>query len=570
MTQYLRDILELLKGSGSSLTVAFGFTAISLVLDLLCMVLLPWFLLTLQSSVLSADSPSLLPSWLPRLPLLWMTVLVVTILLVRGAFLMIQSSRLVHASEKAKRVLAGRLAFHYMTAPFEVILNTPFSKMAVAIDSYTEAFAKLIALPLLTLVLEVLTIAAILAFVTVVDPIVVPVFAGALLFAGLAYYYSVRGASERHSSDTAVWQAQFHHHLGYSLRAPREVRVLGLQDYFAGRIGESLRFIGQAQASLAAIRAFPRAVGELTIIAAALAYMVYKTSTGTDQAMVIAQFSVLAFAALRVLPAFVNIMVVVASLRGGRHIARLLLAELRQTDCVQRPTALSAAPDPSPFESLEFRDVSFQYQGASSPALASVNLRIRRGHSVGVVGPSGSGKSTLGDLILGLLQPTSGTILVNGEPLVPESRSWWKLVGFVPQMVSLADDTLLRNIAFGVPDAQIDRQRVGLAADMAQLADVISALPRGLDTLVGDQGVKLSGGQRQRVAIARALYHERQFLVLDEATSALDSETEQEVVRAVASLRSRITTFIIAHRRSTLAGCDTIIELREGRIQQSQ
>ena len=563
MIQYLRDILELLKGSGSSMIAAFGLTAISIVLDLLCMLLLPWYLLTLQSSALTTNVTRLASAWLPQLPLFWLTLLVAIVLIARGAFLMIQSSRLVHAAEKAKRILAERLAFHYMTAPFEMILNTPFSRMAVAIESYTESFAKLVALPLLTLVLEALTIVGILAFVSIADPIVVPFFAGVLLFAGLSYYYSVRGASERHGRDAAIGQALFHHHMNYFLRTPREVRLLGLQDYFADRIGEGLRSIGQAHASQAAIRVFPRAISELTIIAVALAYMTYKTSNGTDQAVVLAQFSVLAFAALRILPAFVNAMVSVASLRGGRYAARLLLAELRQTSPVHRLSVQSAQRAPL-FESLEFRDVSFQYRGSQNRTLTSVNLYVRRGQSVGVMGPSGSGKSTLGDLILGFLTPTSGFILVNGKPVSLESRNWWNVVGFVPQSVNLADDTLLRNIAFGLPDTQIDRSHVEYVAEMAQLSDVVRALPQGLNTLVGDQGVKLSGGQRQRVAIARALYHERQFLVLDEATSALDSQTEQDVVRAVALLRSKITTFIIAHRRSTLEGCDSIIELHAG------
>ena len=309
----------------------------------------------------------------------------------------------------------------------------------------------------------------------------------------------------------------------------------------------------------------PRVLGELSLIGLALGYLVYRTQTGVDSALMMSQLGLLAFAGLRLLPAFALSLGNIAALRAGRHVTGLLVKELRSL-----PAAAPALPPPvtnavAPFESLELRNVSFAY-ASDRPVLQGISLRIGRGESVGIVGSSGAGKSTLGDLILGLLVPAAGEILVNGRPARLDTESWWHTVGFVPQAVFLSNDTLLHNIAFGVAEGAIDRARVARAATMAQLDDVIASMPKGLDSLIGDYGVRLSGGQRQRVAIARALYHERQFLILDEATSALDSETEKAVVSAVSSLRGTVTTFIIAHRRSTLDSCDVLAGIEGGSL----
>ena len=183
-----------------------------------------------------------------------------------------------------------------------------------------------------------------------------------------------------------------------------------------------------------------------------------------------------------------------------------------------------------------------------------------------MIGATGAGKSTLGDLLLGLLSPRQGEILINGKPVSSGDPAWWRLAGFVPQSPYIANDTLLRNIAYGVPDGKVDIGLVRRAVKLARLEEVVAALPNGLDTMLGDHGIRLSGGQRQRVAIARALYYQRDFLVLDEATSALDQDTEREVIGSIEALKGTITTFIIAHRLSTLQNCDFIIELHEGAV----
>jgi ABC-type multidrug transport system fused ATPase/permease subunit len=195
-----------------------------------------------------------------------------------------------------------------------------------------------------------------------------------------------------------------------------------------------------------------------------------------------------------------------------------------------------------------------------------MTLRIRKGESVGFVGPSGSGKSTLVDVILGLLTPGCGQVLVDAEDIQKNLRAWQDQIGYVPQSIYLTDDTLRRNVAFGLASEAIDDTAVAHAVRAAQLEEFVAALPKGLETIVGERGVRLSGGQRQRIGIARALYHDPAVLVLDEATSALDTATEEGVMQAVTALHGSKTLLIVAHRLSTVAHCDRLFRLEQGRI----
>jgi ATP-binding cassette subfamily C protein len=216
--------------------------------------------------------------------------------------------------------------------------------------------------------------------------------------------------------------------------------------------------------------------------------------------------------------------------------------------------------------SLSCEDVSFGYEGGPPLALDKVSFTIERGQSVGIVGPTGAGKSTLVDILLGLLPPTTGRVLIDGEPLEGRERAWQRQIGYVSQDVYLLDDTLRRNIAFGIPDGAIDDTRLAAAVAQARLDEVVAALPSRLETVVGENGIRLSGGQRQRVAIARALYHDPPVLFFDEATAALDNQTEREVTDAIANFHGTRTVIAIAHRLSTVKNCDRLIYLRDGKL----
>ena len=215
---------------------------------------------------------------------------------------------------------------------------------------------------------------------------------------------------------------------------------------------------------------------------------------------------------------------------------------------------------------IHIKDVDFLYLASSNAAIHEVNIHINSGSIVGFIGPSGAGKSTLIDVILGLLKPTKGQVLVNGVDIDNNMRNWQNRIGYVPQSIYLTDDTLKNNIAFGIPEGEIDIQSINDAIYQSQLKEFVEDLPQGVETMVGENGVRLSGGQRQRIGIARALYHCPSVLVLDEASSALDSVTESEVMNTIESLHGNKTIIIIAHRMSSLKNCDHIYKLRNGTI----
>jgi ABC-type multidrug transport system fused ATPase/permease subunit len=217
-------------------------------------------------------------------------------------------------------------------------------------------------------------------------------------------------------------------------------------------------------------------------------------------------------------------------------------------------------------KAIVLEGVSYRYPSTVAAALSDITLKIPRGASIGFVGGSGAGKSTLVDLILGLLTPTTGQVRVDEVDIQTNLRGWQDQIGYVPQTVFLTDDSLRRNVAFGLSEDQIDDSAVQRALRAAQLEEFVNSLPEGVQTHVGERGVRLSGGQRQRIGIARALYHDPQVLVLDEATSALDTATEEGVMAAVNRLIGEKTLIIVAHRLSTVARCDRLFRLEKGRI----
>ena len=217
-------------------------------------------------------------------------------------------------------------------------------------------------------------------------------------------------------------------------------------------------------------------------------------------------------------------------------------------------------------EKVEIRNVSWKYSETGPDILKDISFDIIKGTSVAFIGQSGAGKTTLADVILGLLKPYEGDVTVGGKSIFTSPKSWAGIVGFVPQSVYLTDDTIRKNVAFGVEEADIDDDKIWRALEQAQLAEFVKGLPDGLDNIVGDRGIKISGGQRQRIAIARALYEEPEILVLDEATSALDTETESAVMEAIDFLHGKKTMIIIAHRLTTIQNCDTVYEVKNGSI----
>ena len=350
-----------------------------------------------------------------------------------------------------------------------------------------------------------------------------------------------------------------------SLGGIRDVIIDDSQAAYLDEFRKTDLRLTQARAMTAFIGTAPRFVIEAAgmVIIAALALAISGRQGGLAPALPI--LGAVALGALRLLPLIQQLYSAWANFAGSRSIAGQVL------DLLALPVNEQAPGDRQPLglqHQISFDQVGFSYPGRNIPALEDVQLTVERGSRVALVGPTGSGKSTLADLLMGLLEPTAGEISVDGVPLTRANRrSWQRGIAHVPQSIFLADASIAHNIAFGVPESQVDMERVARAATAAQLGEWIASLPDGFETSVGERGVRLSGGQRQRLGIARAIYKDAPVLVLDEATSALDHDTEQAVMRALDQLGGEgRTVVIIAHRQSTVEHCDLVARLENGRI----
>jgi ABC-type multidrug transport system fused ATPase/permease subunit len=353
------------------------------------------------------------------------------------------------------------------------------------------------------------------------------------------------------------------------LGAIRDVIIDGSHDLYVDHFASADRAQRLAQANNAVLASAPKYLVESAgmIMIVALAY-VLTTRHGAAQAIPV--LGALAIGAQRLLPYMQTIYNGLASIRGNMASARDALDLLALPVPEAATAAVVALAKHQPADALELRNICYRYPGTDRATLDGVNLRIQTGEKVGFVGQTGSGKSTLIDVIMGLLPPESGQFIAYGVQLDEASlRSWQRRIAHVPQAIFLSDSTIAENIAMGVPAHQIDRQRLLQALDMAQLSDFLTTLPAGLQTRVGERGVQLSGGQRQRIGIARALYKEADVLVLDEATSALDSDTEAKVMAAIYALRPELVVLMIAHRVSTLSGCNRVYEMKAGRLHEA-
>lgn len=351
--------------------------------------------------------------------------------------------------------------------------------------------------------------------------------------------------------------------LQQGLGGAKDVKLLGREDEFLAEYRHATRHVAHAYQRQNFTQSLPRLWYELLATTGLVMLGLALLGQGVSGRAMIPRLGLFAAAAFRLLPSLNRIIASWQSVQFMAPVAATLSDELSL-----RGIALDRATrECAPFQnSISLRGVSFIYPNARSPAISDVSLSIAKGSSVGIIGGSGAGKSTLVDVLLGLLTPDTGIVAVDGVDIQSHLREWQNNLGYVPQSIFLTDDTIRRNVAFGVPEKEIDDEAVGRALQAAQMDRFVASLPSGVHTLVGERGVRLSGGQRQRIGIARALYIDPPILVLDEATSSLDINTETDVMSAVNQLHGEKTLIIVAHRLSTVANCDQLIRLENGRV----
>jgi len=505
----------------------------------------------------------------PRLVTLGGAALLAAIFLVKNTFiawLTVVEGRLVRdvTLATATRMFRGYLhspyTFHLQHNPAELVRNVSI-EVTQSVNLISSG---------MLLVREGLVLIVVLVLLLYMDPLTSLSTFVLLGSAAAIFYVGVRRSLLKRGQLAQAYRARQLQAVNQGLGAIKDAKIMGRESYLVGLFSHEVRGVQQNLYYQRVVSELPRLFLEVLAVSAIVVVAVVFIMLGRTVESMLPVLALLAVGTVRLVPAFNSISFALSQIRFQKPALDLVCAELQNMEQdAARDAGRSAVAGETPFglrDEVSVRNVHYRYPGTEKEALSGVTLTIKAGETVGFIGASGAGKSTLVDILLGLLTPTSGEVRIDGRNLEECLSPWQRQIGFVPQQIYLIDDSICRNVAFGLPDDEIDRQALMRALSAAQLDEFVRNLPHGMDTFIGDRGIRLSGGQRQRIGIARALYHNPRTLVLDEATSALDNETEREVVASIGRLRSDHTIIVIAHRLSTVTGCDRLYLLDGGRV----
>lgn len=460
----------------------------------------------------------------------------------------------------------------YLNHPYEYFVNTNPAELYRGVGADVAGFIAIIS-TLLGCLAELLTAGLILCFILTMDFLT---SIGLILIASLCIVIIVFGCKNitarisLRQREAALEQGKCTYQ---TFNGIKDIFVMQRKSFFLNAYEKASEKQVDAQKIYLLILSIPERIIEVLVVCGIVVIVCIRILQGYAAEAYISQLAAVAIACFRLLPTL-------NKLTGGA--SQLIynlpclnsvydnIIEAREYIGKDNITMSNTASDVQNLltfhKDIEIRDITWEYANTDRNVLEHLSLKISKGESVALIGESGAGKSTLADVIMGLLNPQQGEILVDGQPIHQNLFQWSKLIGYVPQSVYLTDDTIRNNVAFGIPEEEINDEKIWAALKQARLDEYIHGLPNGLDTMVGERGIKFSGGQRQRIAIARTMYYDPEILVLDEATSALDDETEKAVMESIDSLQGHKTLIIIAHRLSTIQKCDKIYEVADKKI----
>jgi len=455
----------------------------------------------------------------------------------------------------------------YQSMPYTEYLRRNSVEYIHSIQSLTSTYANSAVVPLLKITSDGIVAVAILCFLAwknfAAFALMMVVF-GAVIG---AYHWLFRGRLKSYGQQVNHIARQVGKTVRESMDGFKEIRILGKETYFHDEVDKGAHAYAKAFVHTQVITTAPRYLLELLLISFITLLVWITVVLGRDLQTLSPILALFGMAAFRLLPMINSFSSGLLSLRFAQNSVAQLHTDLQRVSgsCATEPRSMPKSPLPV-FRSLRLEQVGFHYAGSKTAALDGISMEIRAGESIGLIGTSGSGKTTLVDVLLGLLEPQLGVIKYNDQSLHGNLPLWRRQVAYLPQQVFLMDDTLSANVALGERPEHVDQRKLQQALSSARLDELVGHLPQGINTLLGERGVRLSGGQRQRIAIARAFYYGRDVLVMDEATSALDNETEQEIVEEIQKLKGQKTMIVIAHRLTTVRYCDRIYRLEKGGI----
>ena len=475
--------------------------------------------------------------------------------------------------------LSGRLIDCYLKKPYTYHLDNNSAEMVRNVMLDSERFFQMLLSVFLTLS-EILVSALLCVFLLIVDPVItISVVAILAVFTGL-YLILFKGKAKKYGKTNQIYDGKMHQSINQALGAVKDIKILHREKYFADS------FLAYGKKKMTAVRnnnvlgQFPKYLIETVCIGTVLLVLVFKIYKGEDLNTMIPQLAAFAIAAFKLLPSvskinnYANLIVflkpsvdlIYRDIKDTEDMVNYEIAdesgniiEINDDGSQNKDTCYVA-------DKISINNIVYRYPHTDRDVLNGISFEIPLGKSIGFIGESGSGKSTLADVILGILTPTSGTVMYGNMDVHKHPLKWSKKLAYIPQSIFLCDDTIRNNVAFGIDKDKIDDEKVWKALREAQLEQFVKSQPDGLDSMVGERGVRISGGQRQRIGIARALYDNPEILVLDEATSALDTGTESAVMEAIEKLSGTMTLIIIAHRLTTIKNCDYVYKVENGNI----
>jgi ATP-binding cassette, subfamily B, bacterial PglK len=489
-------------------------------------------------------------------------VVVLTLLVVGNAVKAYARWKMLGFSVMAGHSISSRLLHQYLHQPYAYFLQNNSAHLSKNILTEVHSLVSNVVAPFAEVVARLIIIAAILALLMAVDPVLAVAVGIVLGGVFAAVYLSMRQWLQTIGKERLDAQNHRYQIVNEALMGIKNIKLSGYEDTYA-RLYERPSLVYSRTTALSSVAGeIPRYAIEVIAFGGILLIVLYLLLQKQDLSTALPLISLYAVSGYRLMPSLQAALQAYSKIRFHNSVLDYLQKEITSAAQVQNEPAYVAAPALAFTREIEFRNVSFQYEGGHKNILNGLNFTLRKNDTMGLVGKTGSGKTTVVDLLLGLLNVTSGEILIDGVGLTDETRrAWQKNCAYVTQHIYLCDDTLRANIAFGIPKEEIDEDMLRRAAKMAAIDTMIEEMPQKYDTVIGENGVRLSGGQRQRIGLARALYLNRPVLVLDEATSALDDATEQEVMQAIDNLAEQKTIVIIAHRLQTLKNAGQIIKL---------
>ncbi len=468
--------------------------------------------------------------------------------------------------------LVQRLMDAYLTMPYQFYLERNSAAIVNSVITHTKTMTDDLLLPSLKFTSDIVVLSAIGLFLFWIDPVAMVALLAALGGASAFYFRFVKPQVMAAGQETAIQNEGLIRGVNQGIGGIKEIRILGVEEHFLENVSLSSKRCANSQTIFYSLLAIPRFLVETLFVIFVIFFAFYALSKGSSGGIMVSTLAMFGVAGVRILPAVAQISSALASMNYSSFALLELYRDLRY---VEQQTAyrgvsdkLNKAVDPeSVFRQIDLKNIRYSYPGAGCQAIDGISLSISYGQSIGLIGESGAGKTTLVDILLGLHPFDSGNFSVNGIDIAKYGwNNWLQQIAYIPQTVFLIDETLEKNIAFGISEDKIEPDRVSEAVVAAQLAQLVGRLPDGIRTIVGERGIRLSGGERQRVALARAFYHNRSIFIFDEATSALDADTEQQVINVIEGLHKQKTLIVIAHRLSTVRSCDMIHRLQEGRI----